>query len=145
MGFWSSLIDGVKSAGGWVLDHSGDIASAVGTVAKIAGTFAVAADSGDETAKMAAHQKHLEEFHRNFDTASGLLEKAARKASKQVSEKAAGVWSFPLGEFAADNCVKDYFTGIWKNLSSLLLDGTPAVLMYQDLSKWIGALSVLPS
>jgi hypothetical protein len=145
MGFWSSLIDGVKSAGGWVLDHSGDIASAVGTVAKIAGTFAVAADSGDETAKMAAHQKHLEEFHRNFDTASGLLEKAARKASKQASEKAAGVRSFPPGEFAADNCVKDYFTGIWKNPSALLPDGTPAVPMYQDLSKWMGALGVPPS
>lgn len=142
MGFWGSLVDGVKSAGGWVLDHAGDIAGAVGTVAKIAGTFAVAAESGDETAKMAAHQKHLDEFHRNFDTASGKLEKEAKRASKKASKKALSVRSFPADEFATEDSVKDRFTGIWKNPSALLSDGTPAVPMYQDLSKWIGALGV---
>ncbi|KAJ3459951.1 hypothetical protein MRS44_016024 [Fusarium solani] len=146
MGFWGSLVDGVKSAGGWVLDHSGDIASAVGTVAKIAGTFAIAADSEDEAAKMAAHQRHLKEFYRNFDIASGRLEKAAKKASKQASEDAAGVRSIIIGDgLAAEKPIKDSFTGIWKNPSALLPDGTPAVPMYQDLSKWIGALGVPPS
>ncbi|KAL5622319.1 hypothetical protein FOBRF1_001569 [Fusarium oxysporum] len=144
MGFWGSLVDGVKSAGGWVLDHSGDIASAVGTVAKIAGTFLGAADSEDEIAKMAAHQMHLEEFHRNFDKASGLLEKEAKKAAKEAGKKAAGVRSSSAGEFAAENVVKDSFTGVWKNPSALLKDGTAAVPMYQDLSKWISTLGVPP-
>ncbi|KAF4415152.1 hypothetical protein FACUT_13635 [Fusarium acutatum] len=144
MGFWGSLVDGVKSAGGWVLDHSGDIASAVGTVAKIAGTFLLAADSGDETAKMAAHQVHLEEFHRNFDKASGLLKKRAKEEAKKAGKEAAAMRSSSAGEFATENVVKDSFTGVWKNPSALLKNGTPAVPMYQDLSKWIGTLGVPP-
>ncbi|KAF5535185.1 hypothetical protein FMEXI_10936 [Fusarium mexicanum] len=142
MGFWSSLVDGVKSAGGWVLDHAGDIAGAVGTVAKIAGTFAVAAESDDETTRLAGHQKNLALFHRNFDVASGLLKTEAREASKQVDEKAIRQRSFFADDFTSEDRVRDYFTGIWKNPSALLPDGTPAVPMYQDLSKWLGALGV---
>ncbi|GKT52550.1 uncharacterized protein ColSpa_12731 [Colletotrichum spaethianum] len=41
MGFWSSLVDGVSSAGQWVLNHSGDISSVVGTVTKVAGIAAL--------------------------------------------------------------------------------------------------------
>lgn len=133
MGFWDSLVEGAKSAGGWVLDHSGDIASAVGTVAKIAGAFAFTADEEID------HATHLEEFHTNFKTASLKLQKAARDAAGDATASAQRTLS---ADFAASNQVRDSVTGVWKNPAPLLDDGTPAVPMYQDLSKWISALGV---
>lgn len=63
MGFFDSIIDGVKSAGGWALDHAGDIANVVGTVAKVAGAVALfQVDAGTADGS----NTHLKDFFSNL-------------------------------------------------------------------------------
>lgn len=137
MGFWDSLVEGTKAAGGWVLDHAGDISTAVGTVAKIAGAFAL--DSSGEP----DHQSHLADFHTNFKIASGKLQQRARRGLVYLDLKADRYLN--ADEFAAEDAVLDSFTGIWTDPVTLSPGGLPAIPMYQDLSKWLATLGVPPN
>ncbi|KAF7525752.1 hypothetical protein G7054_g10984 [Neopestalotiopsis clavispora] len=135
MGFWDSLVEGAKAAGGWVIDHAGDVANAVGTVAKIAGTFIVLEDFGD-----ADHQSHLEDFHNNFRIASHKLQQRAEKAASIAALQADR--RINANNFAVDNVVLDSVIGIWRNPVPLSREGEPTISMYQDVSKWLATLGV---
>lgn len=137
MGFWSGLIEGAKSAGGWVLDHAGTISTVVNTVAKIAGSFAL--DSSGEP----DHQSHLADFHTNFKTASTMLQQRAKKDANKLGLQPDNFLN--PDEFAAEEAVLDSFTGIWTDPVTLSPGGLPAIPMYQDLSKWLATLGVPPN
>lgn len=134
MGFWSGLVEGAKSAGGWALDHAGDIASVVGTVAKIAG--AVVLDSSGKP----DDESHLADFHTNFKTASTTLQQRAKKDVATMGLQTDR--SLNGDEFAAEDAVLDSFTGIWTDPAPLSTEGLPSIPMYQDLSKWLATLGV---
>ncbi|KXJ87297.1 hypothetical protein Micbo1qcDRAFT_179169 [Microdochium bolleyi] len=137
MGFWSSLVEGAKSAGGWVLDHAGDIAGAVGTVARIAGKVILLEDGTLD------HASHLEDFHKNFKLASFKLQQTAKGVvlKGSLDAKEAELRASNAHDYSAENVNLDSFTGVWKSPSTLV-KGQPVVTMYSDLSKWLASLGV---
>ncbi|KAJ1337228.1 hypothetical protein MN608_00079 [Microdochium nivale] len=138
MGFWSNLVEGAKSAGGWVLDHSGDIATAVGTVAKIAGNLMVLEDGVEVD-----HASHLEDFHKNFKMATFKLQQAAKGAANdpKLNAHQLKLRASVQNDYLESEVNLDSFTGVWKTPATLV-NGEPAVHMYADLSKWLSALGV---
>ncbi|KAK8065462.1 hypothetical protein PG997_012209 [Apiospora hydei] len=135
MGFWNTLVEGAKEAGGWVLDHAGDVAQVVGTVAKVAGLLIFSEENGD-----AGHQNHLEDFYRNFKTASEKLEEEAKTAALSAHSRSANVTD--TSDFSDTTPVLDSVTGVWKAPAPLQEKGQPSVPMYQDLAKWFATLGV---
>jgi len=137
MGFWSSLVEGAKSAGGWVLDHAGDIAGAVGTVAKIAGAVVVLEDGTID------HAAHLDEFQKNFKQASFKLQQAAKRSviDSALDPKQAAFRASIAGDYSVENVNLDSFTGVWKS-PTVTVAGKPPIPMYSDVSKWLAALGV---
>ncbi|KAK8053302.1 hypothetical protein PG996_012603 [Apiospora saccharicola] len=130
MGFFSSLIDGAKSAGGWVLDHAGDIASAVSTVAKVANNFTSLKDNRGPD-----HITHLEEFQKNLKIASTELQYTAKNLALDINSRRAKTTN---SNDSDANC--DSVTGVWKDPAPLNINGEPSVPMYQDLSKWLASM-----
>ncbi|KAK8035490.1 hypothetical protein PG993_010485 [Apiospora rasikravindrae] len=134
--FFSHVVEGAKSAGGWVLNHAGDIAGVVGTVAKVAGMLVPLDDaSGDFD-----HQAHLDSFHTNFKIASSVLQHSAK--AKALESNSNRVGKVKAEDFAATTPVYDTLTGVWKSPAPLDGQGVPSVSMYQDLSKWLATLGV---
>lgn len=134
MGFFDSIIDGVKSAGGWALDHAGDIANVVGTVAKVAGAvalFQVDAGTTDDS------NTHLKDFFSNFRLASDKLTETAKNALDGQATAPDG----PTEKSTESTTNEDSITGIWKHPAPLS-EGQPPLDMYQDLSKWLALLGV---
>ena len=131
MGFFTNLIDGVKSAGAWTLNNAGNIAGAVNAVAKVGGVAAVSIgtnnDVDDETRK-------LQDFHQNFDKASKKLDTLARNLVPKVEDEPES------GKKQID--LVDSVTGIFKNQATLTPDLLPTHTMYEDLSKFLGQMNV---
>lgn len=106
MGFFDSIIDGVKSAGGWALAHSGDIASVVGTVAKVAEEIVLVEETDVEDTVT-----HLDQFYTNFNTANAELGKLVKE---QVLTASGGNIPYdPTYTFDPAQQISDTLTGIW--------------------------------
>ncbi|KXJ88639.1 hypothetical protein Micbo1qcDRAFT_206811 [Microdochium bolleyi] len=142
MGFFSSLIEGAKSAGSWVVDHAGDIASVVGTVAKIAAPLILLADDA-EAPDPSDTSKQLEEYYSNFSLVSAKLSKDAQaEASEAEARNLQGIKANAV--YRDTDAKPDAFLGVWKSPSGVI-GSNPAIPMYQDLAKWLGTLGVPPS
>ncbi|CVL02628.1 uncharacterized protein FMAN_00131 [Fusarium mangiferae] len=138
MGFFDNLWDGVKSAGGWVLDHSGDIASAVGTVGKIAGlltldnsTHAFAADTTLNSQEIETDSQKLAKYHQNFASVSDQLTVTAKSGVKA-----------PPKTTGQTTTVDDSLVGLWTDPKGLSSDGKPSTSMYHDLSAFMGTMNI---
>ena len=104
MGFWGSLVDGAKSAGGWVLNHSGDIAKTVGTVVKVVGVIGplqVNATTTDDSGTQ------IKDFFNNFDIASDKLAGIAKSAL----HRQAAISSGAMGESIEGATKEDSISG----------------------------------
>ena len=131
MGLFSNLLNGVKSAGMWALNHSGDIAGVVDAVAQVAGVLEIPRD----TPRLEdAHSDNLNQFHQNFAAVSRKLEKTARKS--------AAVSSKELHSHDKQTILTDSVTGIWKDPVGLTPASRPTQTMYEDLSRFLGQMNV---
>ncbi|KAF5568756.1 hypothetical protein FNAPI_34 [Fusarium napiforme] len=143
MGFLKGIFDSVKSAGGWVLDHSSDIAPAVGTVGKVAhlllldtstNTFSVNAiteSQSNEKESNEAGSQQLAKFHQNFAYVSDQLAATAK----------AGV-DAPLKTTGKTATVDDDLVGLWTDPEGLSSDGKLSTSMYHDLSAFMGTMNI---
>ena len=131
MGFFGNFFESVKSAGSFVLSHAGDIASAVKTVATIAGAVALPTETfivGDEASD------NLTQFYPRFSQISTELDQTAVNATK----KKAPAWDDNENPLT----LKDSITGIFKDPTALTNAGLPTQTMYEDLSKFLGQMNV---
>ncbi|KAF5669318.1 hypothetical protein FDENT_11586 [Fusarium denticulatum] len=144
MGFFKNLVDGVKSAGGWVLDHSSDIAPVVGTVGKVAAELlvlnnstssfsvnAITESQSNETKGNESGSQQSAKFHQNFAYVSDQLAAIAK----------AGV-SAPLKTTGNSATVDDGLVGLWTDPEGLSSDGKPSTSIYHDLSAFMGTMNI---
>ncbi|KAF5975596.1 hypothetical protein FCOIX_7637 [Fusarium coicis] len=144
MGFFKNLFDGVKSAGGWVLDHSSNIPPVVGTVGKVAAdllllnnstnSFSVNAITESQSNEMKgteSESQQLAKFHQNFAYVNDQLATTA-KAGVEASPKKAG----------KTTTIDDGLVGLWTDPEGLSSDGKPSTSMYHDLSAFMGTMNI---
>ncbi|PLB47758.1 hypothetical protein P170DRAFT_465333 [Aspergillus steynii IBT 23096] len=133
MGFWDSLWEGIKDGAKFVLDTTGDIAEAAGTIAKVAGVFFV---NEDEINVIAQSDPVLKVFD-DYEKATTVLEKRAHSLCMQQPD--------PPGMVAMQNPVstEGKLSGIWTNpvaVTEAGLNGAKNIDTYQDLSKFLTVL-----
>ncbi|PNP81446.1 hypothetical protein FNYG_05252 [Fusarium nygamai] len=139
MGLFSNIWDGIKSAGRWVIDHAGDIASAVAAVAKVAShlltldtsTPSFAANAILKSQENATESQMLAAYHENFGYASDRLA-ATAKAGVKAPPKMTG----------KTITIDDGLVGLWTYPEGLSSDGNPSASMYQDLSAFMGTMNI---
>lgn len=123
MGWWSSFTDGISHAASWAVDHSGDIAKVVGTVAKVGGMLA--AEAGDlKVEDDPSTLPTMAQHHQNFVKATDFLIQQAEGATKSLAALD-----------STTTTTKNTIAGLWQQPVSSDLSGAPTVGMYQDLSK----------
>ncbi|SCV50607.1 uncharacterized protein FFB14_11525 [Fusarium fujikuroi] len=139
MGWFVNLLDGVKSAGQWLIDHSGDIAPVLGAVGKAASYLLPLDNSVPDFAASAiiANQdnesgsKRLADFPQNFAYVSGRLAAAAKAGVKAIPKMAGKTIT-----------IDDGLVGLWTDPTGLSFNGKPSTSMYQDLSAFMGTMSI---
>ncbi|KAF5577587.1 hypothetical protein FPCIR_12031 [Fusarium pseudocircinatum] len=134
MGFFDNLWDGVKSAGGWAIDHAGDIASVVGTVGRVAGllgTNSFATNAIPEKEANNTDSQKLAKYHQNFAYVSDRLA-ATASAGVKAPPKMTG----------KTKTIDDGLVGLWTDPEGLSSDGKPSTSMYHDLSAFMGTMNI---
>lgn len=88
MGWWSSLVDGVSNAAGWVIDNASTIGTVVSTVGRVAGILPFAADEdpNDIGILSDADPFDMPIFINTMGKAEAVLKNAAKSASIKASE-----------------------------------------------------------
>lgn len=148
MGFFSSLIDGAKSAGQWVINHSGQISEAVGVVAKVATLIPVA--EGMEAEAFIAHdtKTHVDKFAANFAKATALLEQEAKTAADTADTEKLEIHCGDQPTVTSDTVsgivTQPATTETTSVTGSRGSDAEPyaPLVLYEDLSKFLGQMGV---
>ncbi|KAF5011897.1 hypothetical protein FDECE_2030 [Fusarium decemcellulare] len=139
MSFFGDLWDGIKSGGQWVLDHAGDIASAVSTVGKAAASLlATDTSNADFLASSALYPQSQEarifgssSFSRDFTYVSNRLAVEAKKRATGFSPPTGATFN-----------TEDELVGLWRDPNGLSHNGELSQTMYQDLSIFMASLGI---
>jgi hypothetical protein len=132
MGWWSSIIDGVSNAAGWVIDNAGTISTVVGTVAKVAGFVILAEEDGEDFELLKADDPFdMPKFIKSMDKAQKVLVNAAKGDGKPKVD--AILRCLPQG--VNTSMSENTYTGLWaKPVPANKNKGLPGQEMTADLS-----------
>ncbi|KAF5649987.1 hypothetical protein F52700_426 [Fusarium sp. NRRL 52700] len=136
MGLFGNILDGIKSAGQWAIDHSADIAPVIGAVGKAAGAL-LAVDNNipgftpDASLEIKANEtgsQQLAKYPQRFAYVSRQLAATAKEAVQAMAGKT--------------TTIEDGLVGLWTDPNGLSFDGSPSISMYQDLSAFMGTMNI---
>ncbi|KAF4449355.1 hypothetical protein F53441_7334 [Fusarium austroafricanum] len=137
MSLFGNLLDGVKSAGQWAIDHSGNITPALAAVSRAAGILFSPDGSIQQKETLLAltgdtDQQNLANFSKTFTFVSHQLAVKAVNAVVRNSENVKGM----------SGLVQDSVVGLWRYPTGLSHNGEPSTSMYQDLSAIMGSMNI---
>jgi hypothetical protein len=140
MGFFSSLVDSVKSAGQFVMNHSAQIEQAATIVGKVASLALLALP--EEKRGLASDGTtvgDLESYSENFTAAAGYIQQQALTAVNKL-----GSAESAIARDARDAIVinDDKISGVWSEPAHLDDSGYPSLVMYKDLANFLGQMKV---
>ena len=131
MGWWSSLVDGVSNAAGWVIDNASTIGTVVSTVGKVASLIPLAEDEKVDDITESSGEKPFDMpvFINTMGRAEEVLKAAATGASQQRLK------SFHRGG-KSTTTTEQLCSGLWaKPITDL--NGVSAQGMTSDLSHMV--------